>query len=194
MLLKNKTTSINNLKTSLFSPQAEGQESGTTVIEFSVIATLLFIFVFGFIEYSLIFLQEHYVANAAREGARVGARANRYVCYNGAIFSIYGGKVTTCPVKEDRFHVVKEYVAGYLETFYDKNAVKNNTRVEISDLGLSETPDADPLLTVSVEVDRLFTSLTPALLGIIRTGSFDYPDTIGCQNVMQLEDPEEYDP
>ena len=194
MQSKTKKTTIEVLHIKRLIHKINNKESGTTVIEFSVIAALLFIFIFGIIEYSLIFLQEHYVANAAREGARVGARANRYLCHDGYIFSIYSEEVSTCPAEADRLHVVKGYVADYLETFYDESAVKDNTTVEVSDLGLSETPGADPMLTVTVTVDRLFTSMTPALLGIIRSGSFDYPDTIVSQTSVLLEDPEEYDP
>lgn len=46
---------------------------GAAVVEFAVIFLLLLIIVFGIIEFGFLWLQSHYIANAAREGARVAA-------------------------------------------------------------------------------------------------------------------------
>lgn len=47
-------------------------EQGSTVVEFAVIATVLFTIVFGIIEFSLVVFDQHILTNASREGARAG--------------------------------------------------------------------------------------------------------------------------
>lgn len=49
-------------------------QRGAAVVEFAVLALLLLVFVFGIIEFGLIWLQSHYIANAAREGSRVASK------------------------------------------------------------------------------------------------------------------------
>jgi hypothetical protein len=46
---------------------------GAAVVEFALLFLLLMIIVFGIIEFGFIWLQSDYIANAAREGARVAA-------------------------------------------------------------------------------------------------------------------------
>ena len=48
------------------------KEAGTTVVEFAVIATILFAFVFGIIEFGILMYDNHVLTNASREGARFG--------------------------------------------------------------------------------------------------------------------------
>jgi len=47
---------------------------GAAVIEFAILLPLLLLIVFGLIEFGFNFLQYHYIANAAREGARIAAK------------------------------------------------------------------------------------------------------------------------
>ena len=49
-------------------------QKGAAVVEFAILALLLLVFVFGIIEFGFLWVQSHYVANAAREGARVAAK------------------------------------------------------------------------------------------------------------------------
>jgi Flp pilus assembly protein TadG len=49
-------------------------QKGAAVVEFALLSLLLLVFVFGIIEFGFLWLQSHYVANAAREGARVAAK------------------------------------------------------------------------------------------------------------------------
>lgn len=49
-------------------------QKGAAVVEFAILAVLLLVFVFGIIEFGMLWVQSHYVANAAREGARVAAK------------------------------------------------------------------------------------------------------------------------
>jgi Flp pilus assembly protein TadG len=47
-------------------------EHGAAVVEFAIIATLLFTFVFGIIEFGILMFDKHVLTNASREGARAG--------------------------------------------------------------------------------------------------------------------------
>jgi len=49
---------------------------GAAAVEFAILFLLLMIIVFGIIEFGFIWLQSHYIANAAREGARVAAKGH----------------------------------------------------------------------------------------------------------------------
>jgi Flp pilus assembly protein TadG len=49
-------------------------QKGAAAVEFAILSLLLLVFVFGIIEFGLLWVQSHYIANAAREGARVAAK------------------------------------------------------------------------------------------------------------------------
>jgi hypothetical protein len=49
-------------------------EKGAAVIEFAILLLLLIPLVFGIIEFGFLWAQSHYLSQAAREGARAGAR------------------------------------------------------------------------------------------------------------------------
>lgn len=49
-------------------------QHGTAVVEFAFLCGLLLMFLLGIFEFGFLWLQSHYVANAAREGARVAAK------------------------------------------------------------------------------------------------------------------------
>lgn len=59
-------------------------QSGATVVEFAVVVALLLVVLLGIMEFGFIFMQKHFVANAAREGVRIGVRANNYNCFDTA--------------------------------------------------------------------------------------------------------------
>jgi len=56
-------------------------QDGATVVQFALIAPLLFLLIFGVIEISLLLFNKHVINNSGREGARAGivARENRFV-------------------------------------------------------------------------------------------------------------------
>ena len=49
-----------------------GNEKGATVVETAIIIMLLFVFIFGIIEFGLLLFNKHLITNASREGARAG--------------------------------------------------------------------------------------------------------------------------
>ncbi|MHC4949345.1 MAG: TadE/TadG family type IV pilus assembly protein [Planctomycetota bacterium] len=52
----------------------KGQRRGLSALEMAIIFPLLLVMVAGIIEYGWLFLQTQQVTNAARQGARIGAR------------------------------------------------------------------------------------------------------------------------
>ena len=55
-------------------PQSKpGRESGATLVEYALVAPLLFLLLFAIIEFGIIVLSYNTISNAAREGARYGA-------------------------------------------------------------------------------------------------------------------------
>ena len=50
------------------------KRQGVALLEFAIILPLLLLLTFGLIEYSWMFLKSQQITNAARQGARVGAR------------------------------------------------------------------------------------------------------------------------
>jgi Flp pilus assembly protein TadG len=47
---------------------------GAAAVEFAILFLLLMIIILGILEFGFIWLQSHYIANSAREGARVAAK------------------------------------------------------------------------------------------------------------------------
>lgn len=168
-------------------------EKGATSVEFAVVATLLLIILFGIIEYAMIFVQEHYVANAAREAVRIGVRANNYNGYKGVdLPTVSAGDYTA---SGDRELVIQDAVAEYLNVFYDEDDSRLGTTVLTEDVDGDMTTETDRILIVTVEVDNLFTNITPRLLRSLNPDSnVSSPDVIRFSVQMELEDPEEFDP
>ena len=48
------------------------RERGAATVEFAIIAIILFLFVFGIIEFGILIFDKHILTNASREGARAG--------------------------------------------------------------------------------------------------------------------------
>lgn len=163
-------------------------QHGATSVEFSVIAALLLIILFGIIEYSFLFLQEHYVANAAREAVRIGVRANNYSGYNGIVLptaSVYNSA-------SDRETIVKAAAAEYLNIFYDETDVRNGTTLRMVDTNVGT--DSGKILRVTVTVDNLMTNITPGLLRLLDPDSdTTNPSSITASAQMELEDQKEFD-
>jgi Flp pilus assembly protein TadG len=74
------------------------RQRGAAVVEFAVLAVLLLVFLVGIFEFGFLWLQSNYIANAAREGARVAAK-------------IGGTSTTAVDQREDAAEVaVKDYL------------------------------------------------------------------------------------
>jgi len=49
-------------------------QRGAAVVEFAILLLLLLVLLFGLIDFGFLWLQSHYVSNAAREGARIASK------------------------------------------------------------------------------------------------------------------------
>jgi hypothetical protein len=174
---------MNNFRRQLKQPQR-----GATTVEFAVVAALLLVILFGILEYALIFLQEHYITNAAREGARVAVRANNFDCDDG---NFLPGFTSCLGVASDRVDVTIKTVADYLSILYDADEII--TEVNTIDLDDDNATKDDRVVQVRVEVDNPFTNITPQLLKLLRSGSnISHPDKISFEASMELENQEEF--
>lgn len=88
-------------------------QDGATIVEFAIIAPLLFLLIFGIIEFSLLLFNKHVITNSSREGARAGivARENRFVDSSGNLTDDiqWDGKTVDS--------TVNDWIANHLVTF-----------------------------------------------------------------------------
>jgi Flp pilus assembly protein TadG len=78
-----------------------GDKTGASAVEFAIILPVLILFLFGIIEFSILFYDKAVITNASREGARAG------IVYR------YPDPVT----EEEIRQVVLDYCADHLITF-----------------------------------------------------------------------------
>lgn len=159
-------------------------QKGATAVEFAVIAAILFFILFGILEFGLIFMQEHYIANAAREGVRVGVRANNFDCFDGD---------TEDECNVDRQDVVINTVRDYLGTFYSPANILKPVAGPTG--GVSRDPDdniaENKTLSVTVEVNNFFPPIISSLATLFPGGGFQLPSTISYTAEGEYEDPSE---
>lgn len=164
-----------------------GNEGGATAVEFAVIVAILFIILFGILEFGLIFMQEHFIANAAREGVRIGVRANNYNCLST-------DDTTGCPAagRVYRKTVVDQKVRDYLSSLYDS---ADTTKVIVN---IESTPTPEPPatptkknLSVQVTTPNFFPPIISSLATLIPGADFELPSTITYTAEGEYEDPSE---
>ncbi len=149
----------------------DSNENGATVVEFAVIVIPLLIIIFGILEFSFIFYQRHFIENAAREGMRVGIRANNFSCFNGA-------PASGCTASVDREIVVKQKVTDYLSGLYQPADVYPPDVVRVEEKSLM----------VTAKVNNFFPQLLSGLIP-----GFTNQTTLSYSITGSYEDPDEYD-
>lgn len=165
----------------------KNNQRGATAVEFAVIAAILFFILFGILEFSLIFMQEHYIANAAREGVRIGVRANNYNCLST-------DDTTGCPTtgRVYRKTVIDQNVREYLSSLYD---TADTTKVIVNiESAPTPAPPATPtkkILSVQVTAPNFFPPIISALATLFPGGGFQLPSTISYTAEGEYEDPTE---
>jgi Flp pilus assembly pilin Flp len=158
--------------------QIRNNEKGATAVEFAVIAAILFVILFGILEFSILFLQEHFVANAAREGVRIGVRANNYNCFDDEVGCPSGNRV-------NRKAVVDQKVREYLDSFYDISPAG------IVDVSFDDVSTDKKTLSVVVTVPNFYPPILSSLVNLIPGGGFTLPTTISQKATGDYEDPSE---
>jgi len=154
----------------------KGNERGATVVEFAVIASLVLIIVFGILEFAIVFMQDHLVEQGAREGVRVGVRANNYTNFNG----VPATGVEECNLARcNRKQATEQAVREYLDVFYaDPDVQVAKVRENLAD---------PPILSVTVTVDNFMPGLISALVP-----GYSTPETFTFKATGFYEDPDEY--
>jgi hypothetical protein len=168
--------------------QPRDSQRGKTAVEFAFIAALVFAIVFGILEYGLVFMQGHYVANAAREGARIGVRANNYDCFNGVI----ADRFNACT--SDRYEVTRQKVYDYLDIFYDPTDPEELS-VDVVRPNTNPANDSEKVLQVSIRARNFAPGLVSGLLRSLPSSKADINrlEYISFSTSMAYEDPREYD-
>lgn len=158
-----------------------GDERGATVVEFAFIAALLLVIVFGILEFAIIFMQRHLVENGAREGVRVGVRANNFTMFDGEPSG------TECDLpKCDRKLATEQAVRDYLDIFYAEPEVEVTKSVDGAD---------QPVLSVTVTVDNFLPPLISGLVpGYTTPETFDYTATGFYENPAEFDEENEAGP
>jgi Flp pilus assembly protein TadG len=162
-------------------------QRGAVVIEFAVVVLLLLLILFGILEFSFTFLQHHFVANAAREGVRIGVRAQNYNCFDESDTSL------SCQAARDndnevyrkgtviaQLSICNTNPKGYLCTLYEADMAE--IYVE------SEELDADTkTLSVRVVANNFF---PPLLSGLVP--GYEYKETIEYSAIGNYENADEH--
>lgn len=170
---------------------AINNQRGATVIEFAVVVLLLVVILFGILELSFIFLQRHFVANAAREGLRIGIRANNFNCYDladtsGGCQSVHNPeRVYRCVTVKDRLTDCTANPKGYLCTLYEDDMAQ--VKVEFPEVPeVTTTPIRRKVLRVTVTTPNFFPQLISRIVP-----AYIQRDTISYTATGDYEDAEE---
>jgi len=145
-------------------------ENGGSMAEFAIIAPLLFVILFGIIEFGVLLYDKAMLTNASREGARAG------IVYD---FDSVAG--TNHPDNATIIATVQQYCQDYLISFDSASAVNIN----ISRAGSPSLDSAGDQLTVNVTYPFRFLvfSNVLALLG----GNINDSLNLQAETVMRME-------
>jgi Flp pilus assembly protein TadG len=150
-------------------------EKGGSLIEFAVIAPLLFVIVFGIIEFGLLIYDKAMITNASREGARSGIvfDTNLRNSNGTIIFSAVRTKVNA---------VVVNYCSTHLISLGGGSGSPSSINVAPVDI------DGSPGIQVNVTYPYQFMVLRP-IVELMLHGSTGIPGsiTLGAETVMRLE-------
>lgn len=165
-------------------------QRGAAVIEFAVVVLLLLVLLFAILEFSFTFLQRHFVANAAREGIRIGIRAQNYNCFDESDSKLPCQKAQAISNAVYRKGTVIAQLTdctvnpkGYLCTLYqsDMDKVTVDVPIPTEDLGAGTTT-----MTVTVTAPNFFPSLISGLVP-----GYQYPEFIRYSASGNYENTEE---
>ena len=142
-------------------------QKGAAVVEFALLSLLLLVFIFGIIEFGFLWVQSHYVANAAREGARVAAK-------------IKGTDPTAIDARED---AATDAARDYLRAFFMYGSKVDDTgfltiSVTEANLPMASPPTPVPRLvqvTVTAQSEQIWQPILWPLLNLLPGGNI-FPD------------------
>jgi hypothetical protein len=154
------------------------EESGAAAVEFAIILPLLVIFLFGIIEFSLMFYDKAVITNASREGARRG------ILYSPA------PRVDVTAIE----NTVIEYCQNYLVTFGPKQDPVVDVEVDVmlapdyaTEISNSPCTQTDDELVVNVSYHYDFLLVPDVLTAFFSGGAFTSGSDIGAVTRMRCE-------
>lgn len=138
-------------------------EHGGSLVEFAIIGPLLFVILFGIIEFGIVFYDQAMITNASREGARAGI-----------VFR--DPRPSEIEIKD----VVKRYCEEYLISF-ETGSTFDDDNITVS---MPNTSPGSPVkVTINYPFKFLVLSNVLALLG----DSFDQGINLRAESVMRME-------
>ena len=148
-------------------------EEGTSVVEFAIIAPLLFVILFGIIEFGILLYDKAMITNASREGARAG------IVYD------YDDGGTPDNSDDDRHHPDEATIIATVQNYCEDHLISfgagSTLNVVINGAGGAS---GDPLtVNVTYPFRFLVFSNVIALLG----EGFEELVNLSAETVMRLE-------
>ncbi|WP_458527128.1 TadE/TadG family type IV pilus assembly protein [Onishia taeanensis] len=131
------------------------RQKGSELVEFAISATLLFLLLFGIIEFSVALFDKATLTNASREGAR-----------EGILYRTGGRALADMPTTEDV--VIKQAIDDYAEAYLISlgGAADLTVDVQRNDRNANGNFDAGDELTVSVDYPYQFLVLPGFMAGL----------------------------
>jgi Flp pilus assembly protein TadG len=145
-------------------------ENGGSMVEFALIAPLLFVILFGIIEFGVLLFDKAVLTNASREGARAGI-----------VYDFDSTAETNHPDDATIITAVQEYCQDYLISFGSASTLT----IDISRAGSTSLDSAGDHLTVNVTYPFRFLVFSNilALIG----GDIGETLTLEAETVMRME-------
>lgn len=143
------------------------KQRGVAAVEFAIVAPLLFVLLFGIIEFSVVLFDQATITNASREGARAGI-VYRFDVNTDQVKPLDNAGIET---------IVNNYAGGYLKSLGGASS--------LTTIIIREGMNAGDDLTVTVNYTYTFLVLRP-LVGLL--GGI-LPDAINLSatSVMRME-------
>jgi Flp pilus assembly protein TadG len=160
-------------------------EKGGSLIEFAVIAPMLFVIAFGIVEFGLLFYDKAMITNASREGARAGIVFDTPL--NAAPLRMSGGVVIRSNVETKVDTVVSNYCGTHLISLGGASTVNVPPPVFQDENGDGIIESGDSLI-VSVTYPYQF-MVFRALVKLMTFSNTAIPGTINltAETVMRFE-------
>ncbi len=150
------------------------RQKGAAAVEFAILSGLLLVFMAGTVEFGFLWLESHYIANAAREGARVAAKSPdptaRPTIAQDTVEDYLGGLFLFKDKIDDAGFLQFDYQEPTLKDTDGSALVDPSTGDPISDMSLAQ-------VTITIDTSQVW---EPILWPLLEAMPFfpgnDYPD------------------
>lgn len=149
-------------------------EDGTSVVEFALIAPLLFVILFGIMEFGILLYDKAMLTNASREGARAG------IVYD------YDDGGTANDPDDDSFHPDDATIIATVESYCEDHLISFGAGSTL-DVAISRTTNASGSDSLTVNVTYPFRFLVFSNVIALLGGNFEDLINLSAETVMRLE-------